>query len=82
LTDQSEKANCISAPQHTPRSLWITLKAPELIELKRISMDRDEDGALTFFRTVLIPRLRAAASQRGITLDLLLETEKDERIPR
>lgn len=81
MNNQSEKAKRISTLQPAPRSLWITLEAPDVIELKRISMDQDGKGALTFFRDVLMPRLRAAASQRGIALDLLLETEKDERIP-
>ena len=64
----------------SPRSLWITLQPEEVIELKRIGMDRDEDGALTFFHEFLAPRLHAAARQRGIALDLL-EEENDERLP-
>jgi hypothetical protein len=44
----------------SPRSLWITLQPEEVIELKRINMDRDEDGAADFFREVLAPRVNAA----------------------
>ncbi len=65
----------------SPRSLWITLQPEEVIELKRIGMDRDEDGALTFFREILTPRLRAAARQYRIALDLLPEEASDERLP-
>ena len=63
------------------RSLWITLEATEIIELKRINQDRDEDGALTFFREVVAPRVRATARQRGIALDLFAEETNDERLP-
>ena len=65
----------------TPRSLWITLEAPEVIEVKRINMDQDDEGALAFFREVIAPRVRAAAHQRGIALDLLAEDKNDERLP-
>lgn len=62
------------------RSLWITLQPEEVIELKRIGMDRDEDGAADFFRDVLVPRIRAAAIQRGIALDIPAEDKNNERI--
>jgi len=68
--------------EKTTRSLWITLEAAEIIELKRIKQDYDEEGALTFFRQVVAPRVRAAALQRGLALDLLTEEAADERIPR
>ncbi len=64
-----------------PRSLWITLEAEEVIELKRINQDRDEEGAPTFFRDILTPRLRDAALKRGVALDLLTEEKNDERLP-
>lgn len=63
------------------RSLWITLQPEEVIELKRIGLDRDGDGALTFFREILVPRLRAAARQRRVALNLLPEEASDERLP-
>jgi hypothetical protein len=68
--------------EKTTRSLWITLEATEIIELKRINQDRDGDGALDFFRKVVAPRVRAAARQRGLALDLLPEEAHDERLPR
>lgn len=79
MDNQTEKANLTPPP--ALRSLWITLEAPEVIELKRIGMDGDRDGAVTFFRDVLMPRLRAAVRQRGMALDLLMETKDDERLP-
>jgi len=57
------------------------LEAPEVIELKRIAIDRDGDSAVDFFRETLAPRVRAAACQRGLALDLLTEEKKDERLP-
>jgi hypothetical protein len=81
LNKHTENENHKSNSQPAPRSLWITLEAPEVIELKRISMDRDANGAVTFFQDVLVPRLRAAARQRSIDLDKLLEAGKDGRIP-
>ena len=57
----------------TTRYLWVTLEASEVIELKRIAMDRDMDEAVTFFNSVLTPRVRTAALQRGHGLDILEE---------
>lgn len=68
-------------PRALLRSLWITLEAPEVIEVKRIKQDRDDEGALIFFREVVAPRMRAAARQRGIALDLMTEEANDERLP-
>jgi hypothetical protein len=63
------------------RSLWITLEATEIIELKRINQDRDGEGAIVYFREIVIPRVRTAALQRGLALDLLAEDNFDERLP-
>jgi len=71
----------MSKPPSAPRRIWIMLEAPEVIELKRIAIDRDGDGAVAFFWDVLITRARAAALQRGIALDMLAEDENHERIP-
>lgn len=60
----------MTPPSAIPRSLWITLEAEEVIEVKRIKQDYDEDGALTFFREVVAPRVRAAAQKHGLALDL------------
>ena len=69
----------LEKPRAIPRSLWITLEATEIIELKRINQDRDEDGALDFFRQVVAPRVSAAAQKRGLAL--LAEEKNDERLP-
>jgi len=71
----------IIKPPPAPRSLWITLEAPEVIELKRIGIDRDRDETIAFFKDVLVPRVNAAARQRGIALELLAEDENHERLP-
>ncbi len=70
LKSDTENDNNKSAPAH---SLWMTLEAEEVIDLKRISLDRDENDALDFFHNVLVPRVSAAARQRGILADLLKE---------
>ena len=70
-----------SKPPSAPRSLWITLEATEVIELKRIGMDRDVGEAVVFFKEVLMPRAGAAARQRGIALDLLEKMGEDECLP-
>ncbi len=56
-----------------PGSVWISLGASEVVELKRIAMDRDGDDAVAFFRQEVLPRVRAAAVKHGIALDLLSE---------
>ena len=71
----------LEKPRAIPRRIWVTLEAPEIIELKRIGMDRDGEGAVAFFRDLLAPGVRAAARQRGVALDLLAEDGNDERIP-
>jgi hypothetical protein len=81
LNKQTENDKHKSNSQPALRPLWITLEAPEVIELKRISMDSDGNGAVTFFKNVLVPRLQDAARQRGADLDKLLEAGEDERLP-
>jgi hypothetical protein len=57
------------APAARPRSIWITLQAPEVIELKQIVLDRDAVGAMDFFQRAIVPRVRKAARQRRIITD-------------
>ena len=59
----------------------MVFEAAEVIELKRILLDRDVEGAEAFFQRVVSPRVRAAARQRGIATDLLAEEGDDERLP-
>jgi len=60
----------------SPRHIWLTLEGPEIIELKQVMLDRDVDGAVTFFRRVVAPRVGEAARRRGIPIE-----EKDDRLP-
>ena len=53
------------------RAIWITIEAEEILELKRIKMDRDGDGAVDFFSGKLMPRIIAASRNLGIAEDLL-----------
>ncbi len=52
-----------------PCFTWITLEAPEIIELKQVMLDRDYQGTSDFFWRVIVPRVREAAQRRGISLD-------------
>ena len=65
----------------TTRCIWVTLEPAEVIELKRISMDSDTDSAVTFFRESLVPRVIAAASQRGVAQEMFSEEINNEHIP-
>ena len=60
------------------RTLWLVFEAAEVIELKRILLDRDAEGTEAFFQRVVSPRVRAAARQRGSATDLLAEEGDDE----
>ncbi len=59
-----------------PRFTWITLEAPEVIELKQAMLDRDDLGAVEFFWHVIVPRVREAAQRRGTPLE-----ENDGSLP-
>ena len=54
----------------SPRRIWLTLQAAEIIELKQAMMDRDVEGARAFFHRVVVPRVRRAADQRGINAEV------------
>jgi len=49
--------------------IWLVLEPTEIIELKQVVMDRDTPGAVEFFYRVIVPRVRAAARQRGLATD-------------
>jgi len=68
--------------QETPRPLriWLTLEAPDNIEMKQVVLDRDAPGAAAFFRRVVVPQVRDAARRRGIPLDLIRKDEGDGRL--
>jgi hypothetical protein len=68
-------------PSSPSRTIWITLEATEIIELKRIAIDHDATGAVAFFRDAVAPRVIAAARQRGVAIDLLEEDENNEHLP-
>lgn len=57
-----------------PRAIWITVEAAEIIELKRIKMDKDAAGAVIYFREVLLPRVIGQC----IALDQLEESNSNE----
>jgi hypothetical protein len=80
MNSQTKKSHRIIDGSTTTRCIWVTLEAMEVIELKRIAMDRDSDSALTFFWDVLTPRVQAAALQRGVALDMLEKENDNGRI--
>jgi hypothetical protein len=63
------------------RHIWLTLQGAEIIELKRVMMDRDVPGSLAFFERVVLPRVVQAAQRRGIELEGEPEEQSDERLP-
>jgi hypothetical protein len=64
-----------------PRRIWLTLEAPDIIELKQVVLDRDAPGAAALFRRVVVPQVRDAARRRGIPLDAVEKDEGDGRLP-
>jgi hypothetical protein len=63
-----------------PKCIWLVFEAPDVIELKRVMLDRDVVEAADFFQRVLVPRVTAAAQRRGIEI-VGGEREADERLP-
>jgi len=80
LNNQKEKSPPTIDVSTTTRCIWVTLEASEVIELKRIAMDRDDDSAVSFFYEVLTPRVRIAALQRKVGLEMLVENKNNEHI--
>jgi hypothetical protein len=64
-----------------PCRIWLTLEAPNIIEMKQVVLDRDAPGAAAFFRRVVVPQVRDAARRRGIPLDVVEKDEGDGRLP-
>ncbi len=61
-------------------AIWVTVEAAEVIELKRIVLDRDFAEAVNFFQAVIAPQVCAAAERRGIQQVKIEETD-DGRLP-
>jgi hypothetical protein len=51
------------------RRIWLTLEAPDIIELKQAMLDRDARDSRAFFQRVVVPRVREAAERRGIVVE-------------
>ena len=68
-------------PTPAPRRIWVTLEAPEVIELKRIALDHDAASAVAFFRDVVTPRVRVASAARGFPLDMADKDVADGNLP-
>ena len=66
--------------RHAPHRMWIEFEAPEVIELKRIVLDKDAETALAFFQDVIVPRVRAPAERHGIPLPSA-EASDHDRLP-
>lgn len=59
----------MSTPPNRPRSIFLTLEAQEVIELKQAMQDHDAPEAVDLFRRVIAPRVQEAALRRGISLE-------------
>lgn len=81
MSHETERTERLADSAPASRRIWVTLEAPEVIELKRIALDHDADGAVAFFRSVLTPRVRAAAIARGIPLDVPDKDVADGNLP-
>ena len=51
------------------RYIWLAFEASEVIELKRITMDRDVAAANDLFWRAIVPRVVAAAQRRGLQIE-------------
>ena len=80
MNRQTEKTTQLTVEPTTTRCIWVTLEPSEVIELKRIAMDDDVDEAISFFRGVIAPRVRTAASQRGVAQEMFIKDNIDEHI--
>ena len=70
----------IEGTRAAPRRTWIEFEAPEVIELKRIVLDKDRASAVAFFRDVVVLKTRAAAERREMTRPRA-EGVSDGRLP-
>ena len=71
MDNQTKKPKQLIDVSSTKRCLWITLEATEVMELKRVEMDRDTDAAISYFWEVINPRVRKAAAERNVAVDSL-----------
>ena len=81
MSRETERAERPADPAPAPRRIWVTLEAPEVIELKRIALDRDAPSAVALFRDVVTPRVRTAAAARGLPLNVPDTDVADGNIP-
>ena len=81
MSRETERAERPADSAPAPRRIWVTLEAPEVIELKRIALDRDAPSAVAFFRNLVMPRVRAAAAARGLLLDVPDKDVADGNLP-
>ena len=61
-------------------AIWVKVEAMEVIELKRIVLDRKVPEAVDFFQAVIAPQVRAMAARYGIHRVGIEETD-DGRLP-
>lgn len=61
-------------------TIWMTVEAVEVIELKRIVLDRNVAEAVDFFQAVISPQVFAMAERFGIHRTHIEETD-DGRLP-
>ncbi len=66
-----------AAPARAPRRTWVEFEAPEVIELKRIVMDKDVAAAVAFFHATVVPKVRAAAERHGLISPCYEESEHE-----
>ena len=78
---QSDLPVPAKAAPSRPQCIWLAFEAPEVIELKRVMLDRDAMEAADFFQRVIVARILAAAQQRRMHVALDSGAEHDECLP-
>jgi hypothetical protein len=80
MSRATERPERPATPARAARRTWIEFEAPEVIELKRIVLDKDAEAAVAFFHGVVVPKVRAAAERHGMILPTSEELVH-ERLP-
>ncbi len=80
INKTTEHSEPVMKTEKGKSAIWVTVEVIEVIELKRIVLDRDAAGAVEFFQAVIAPQVIVAAERFGIHRAGVEETD-DGRLP-
>ena len=80
IDEPTDHTVTVMKTEKTNPAIWVTVEAIEVIELKRIVLDRDVAEAVEFFQAVIVPQVRTMADRYGIHRAGVEETENG-RLP-